>query len=201
MPGLGTLPAADRNLASKRAVLAVMTAAAAILTASGCRNPFNPQSDIELVEISNSTPVAYSAELLINCSTILAQTTVEFNRYQSYLHIVSKNRVIATLRRIRMVYTDPLGNPITAYKDTGGRSYSILERLAPQAGNAAYGYGEGTDTQLTVYPIDNKVLEELDGYQYGTMYLTFTLYGDDENGYDVRLSGTTTIKLYGTCRR
>jgi hypothetical protein len=171
--------------------------------AGGCRNPFNPSADIELVEVTNTSPDASRTQLWVNCTSILSAGTVWYTNYRSTLHFVVKNKVLVTIRRVRMVYTDPLGNEVTTYKNVGGRTFNTLYRFDSPTNNnqANYNYGEGVDNTIDLYPLDSKVLETIDGYPYDIMYVTYTIYGDDENGYDVRLSATTTIVLFGVCKK
>lgn len=185
----------------------------AVAMAGGCRNPFNPSADIELAEITCSNKDTSSNDnkvqvtrpsLWINCTYLKTLSTIDYTQYTATMNFVVKNKVIVTIRRISMVYTDPLGNEITLYKNvSGGRTFSTLYRFSfPANNNSGSGsYGEGVANSIELYPIDSKVYETIKAYPYDTMYVTITAYGDDENGYDVRLSGTVTITFFGECNK
>lgn len=164
--------------------------------AGGCRNPFNPAADVELVEMTTDSEDEW--EILI-FSPQLAVTPIIYSDWEVLNTFVIKNKVGVRLTDVNIVYTDFQGNPVTVYKDSGGRNFKFIARLSPVAAGPQFDFNEGQQTQLRLFVVDPQVIAE---FQAGTlapsvMFAKVTFRGVDDNGYDVKLSGTMTIKGYG----
>lgn len=166
-----------------------------VLCAGGCRNPFDPSCDIELTQLSATTGTTiYIYEAWLPTSGIY-----DFSDWTVTARFMIRNKVAATINSITITYTDLDGNPKTAYKSTGGRTFKMSFRLAPVTSNGEFGDGEGRTTSLQIYVVDQRVMEELrsSSIPYNKVMIANILFrGVDENGYDIRLEGRIAIFLY-----
>jgi hypothetical protein len=178
--------------------------ALAATLATGCRNPFNPSSDIELATFS---AVNYSDEIIIYPSQISGGNgTLPIDNWVADAVFVIKNKVAATITSVNIVYTDSNGNQVTAYKATGGKTFKTTLRLHPMnddnnAGGFGYqnGYGEGEGTVMQVYMVDRQVINEITAPSYPAnkfMFAIITFRGEDDNGYDFKLTAKIGIKYF-----
>jgi hypothetical protein len=161
-----------------------------VLLATGCRNPFDPSCDVEftaLIAGNMNSVFIYSYQ-------IPGSGTINFDPWKVTAQFLVRNKVAALI-----TYTDLDGNEVTAYKATGGRSFRTTFRLAPMTSNSPASQGEGTETTISLYVVDKKVLDELLSPSYPTnkfMFANIVFRGEDENGYDVRLEGRIAIYYY-----
>lgn len=173
--------------------------AGALLLPAGCRNPFNPSSDIQLVEINTSEGAEWGTTYMeIGIYSNQVNTTpIDFTRWPVRFYFRIENKVGVTLRRMNVVYTDYDSKPVTVY-GAAGRDSELLLRLDGIDRNAVG--TTATTWTIIFYIIDDSVLRELMSPSYPpdkVMIANITFRGEDDNGYDVRLSGSTTIKGYG----
>ncbi len=173
---------------------------AGLLVVAGCRNPFNPSSDIELAQLrSNGNGVGDDITIQ---SADLNVPNPFYARWAAIAGFVIKNKVAATLTSVNIVYTDYYGNEVTAYTTTGGKTFKLVRRLTPMDDRNAVSsynpnYGEGSGTDLTIYPIDPLVKATFTpSYTPKFMLATITFRGEDDNGYDWKLVGSIGIKVY-----
>ena len=171
--------------------IAATVALATIL--GGCINPFNPSARVELASI---TANGSTSELIAQYAD-LTRTTINYNLWTVSCHVVVKNTVAVNLSSVNIMYTDIEGNPVTAYATSGGRNYRMMARIEGlNGGNMNYTTAEGNAADIGVQLIDYVVLTELvQGAKI--LYVTITFMGQDDNGYDVKVSGTVTIRVYG----
>ena len=165
----------------------------ALAALAGCNNPFDPKSDVELAELAPHDIIIYQtqipgggAALNLNDWTVLAEFVVN-------------NKVGVNLTSVDITYTDLNGNEVTAYKTTGGRHFKFAYRLEPVTNNDRFDFGEGLSSAVTLYVVDRNVITELQSPAYPSnhfMFAAITFRGEDDNGHDVKLTGTMTIKYY-----
>jgi len=173
---------------ARRAVLFLILAG----LATGCRNPFSPQADIELsdflgneISVKRTTPSSRDASFYFN------------NGLVQPLFVV-KNKVGVIINKVNIVYTDLAGNPVTTYRTTGGKTFRVLWRIPPRFSFATLGEGEGATSVFQFTVLDSNVYTELETQVGSTKALLvhITFYGEDDNGYDVKLTGDLTMKGY-----
>ena len=110
-----------------------------------------------------------------------------------------ENKVGVVLKSVNTVYTDYDDSPVTVYGETG-REYGMLVRLDPIDRNST---GTSVNRTVTLYIIDDSVVRELMSPSYPSspaskvMFANITFRGEDDNGYDVRLTARITIKTFG----
>jgi len=187
-----------------RACLGVPALLAVTLTLAGCRNPFNPSADIELAQL---VAVNYADEVVIYPSQLSGGgSTLPIDQWVADAQFVIKNKVSATITSVNIVYTDLNGNEVTAYKATGGKTYKTTLRLHPMwddnnSGGFSYsgGFSEGEGTLMQIYIVDRQVINEITAPGYPAdkfMFAVVTFRGQDENGYDFKLSAKIGIKYF-----
>ncbi len=170
-------------------IAAALFMAAALAT--GCRNPFDPDCDVELTSLA-----ANGHYIVIFSGSIPSSGSINFDPWKATATFTVKNKVSAVITSVSISYTDLDGNPVTAYKATGGRSFKTTFRLPGVTGN---NQGEGQQTSIELYVVDKKVLDELQSPSYPTnkfMFADIVFRGEDENGYDIRLEGRIAIYYY-----
>lgn len=167
--------------------------------AYSCRNPFNPAAEIELVRMTAQTSFQDEWEILIFSGCCGGAGMINYQEWEVISYFVIKNKVGVTLTNVNIIYTDYQGNPVTLYQNSGGRNFKFIARLSPVAAGPQFDFNEGQQTLIPLFVVDPQVIAE---FQAGTlapqvMFATVTFRGVDDNGYDVKLSGTMTIKAYG----
>jgi len=179
-------------------LIAVCGIAAAVITSRGCRNPFNPSTDIyirEIVATNQWTNNMQFPEMGVYDNHVNAPPYV-YSNWQVTTRFVIRNKVGVNISRVNIVYTNYHGDPVTGYGATG-REFLFMIRLDPyDPGFGGFGTNE---TAVTLFLIDETVLSELLSPSYPSdhiMIATMTFIGEDDNGYDVKLSGKITIKGY-----
>lgn len=172
------------------ALLAIAASAAAF---TGCRNPFLPSADIQISNITfpGVTSGAGTATEMVVYSSI----TPDYYSYRVSVDFLSLNKVEVNLTSVNIFYTDLSGNPVTAYSTSGGRTIKLMNRLYPLTSNDP----NGNPTTITLLALDTRVYQELQSPTLLPKYIicTMTFRGEDENGYDVKLTGQFTIKGFG----
>lgn len=180
-----------------RAVLGLL-----LLTVIGCRNPFNPSADIELASFRANS---FADEIIIYPSQLTGGSgTLAIGNWEASATFVIKNKVGATITSINIVYTDYAGNEVTVYRATGGKTFKTVMRLHPMnddnnAANYGNNQGEGNGTILPVFMVDRQVISEITAPGYPAdrfMFAIITFRGEDDNGYDFKLSAKIGIKYY-----
>jgi hypothetical protein len=178
-----------------RAIARAAVVAAVLLGTGGCRNPFDPSADIELTQLTGN----YGPSVVIYQAAELGGTTKPFSNWTVTCHFTYKNKVAAYLTSVTVTYTDMDGNPVTAYKSIGGRTFKITFRIEGVRDNTGSDEGEGSGTSLSLRVVDGRVLDEITSSSYPgdkVMYANVVLRGQDDNGYDLRLEGRIAIFLY-----
>ncbi len=171
----------------------------ALASASGCRNPFEPSADIELVALEwNNGP---NSVILVG-QTDAAATPLNLNIWRARARVVVRNKVDVLISSASITYTDYDGNEVTAYRNIGGRVLKFTQWCRGVTDNSEFSDGdgevEGRQTTIDMYIVDNVVIQELRSPAYptnGFMFAHVVLRGEDVNGYDVRLEGMITIQL------
>ena len=118
------------------------------------------------------------------------------NDWSAFTVFRIRNKVPATLTSINIQYTDMQGNPVTVYRATGGKTFRTHYRLNTMTSNSAL---NGVGTVVTVFVVDRQVLNEITAPGYPAdryMIAIVTFRGEDDNGYDFKLSGKLSIKYY-----
>jgi hypothetical protein len=170
-------------------------AAGLLLLAAGCRNPFNPSADIEMYELEPS-------ELVIQKSDVPTTGTPWYPNWSVTCRFLIRNKVGVNIKSVNLVYTDVAGNLVTAYRLTGGKNYKMAARLTPvnRDGDIIWGVeAEGIGTDLSIWAVDRNVIEEIvaESGNNRVIVLHITFRGEDDNGYDVKLSGEVNIRGQG----
>ena len=167
--------------------------------AGGCRNPFNPAAEVELASMTTQFGNEWEIFLFSGCCS--GGTTINYSTWEVDCSFVVKNKVGVRLTDVNIIYTDFQGNQVTLYKDSGGRNFKFLARLEPLSAGPGFNFpfGEGQNSVIPMFVVDPQVIAE---FQAGTlapqvMFATITFRGVDDNGYDVKLAATMTIKAYG----
>jgi hypothetical protein len=176
-----------------------VAAAGLLLLAAGCRNPFNPSSDIELYEL---TPGNGMADLVIQKSDVPTTGTPSYGNWSLNCRFLIRNKVGVNIKSVNLVYTDVAGNLVTAYRLTGGKNYKLAARLTPVNRDSEIIWGsegEGTGTDISIWAVDRNVIEEMVAMSGSNrvIILHVTFRGEDDNGYDVKLSGEVPIRGQG----
>jgi len=165
-------------------------AAMAFATAfSGCRNPFLPSADIQVDSINFLGDFSELQEM-----PVFAATT-DLNIYQVKVSFWLRNKIDVKITSVNIFYTDLAGNPVTVYATTGGRTMKLQSRLyAP----TNYDATTRTTPDITLLALDRRVFDALLDPTLTPKYIlcTMTFRGEDDNGYDVKLSTQFTIKGY-----
>lgn len=165
------------------------------LVAAGCRNPFAPSADIELVQITHESSGRNEIPVL---RTPPPRNEAFFYGGAAQAVFVSKNKVGAQITRVTIVYTDLAGNLVTSYRTTGGRTYRVNTRIGPRVDRSTLGFGKGATTGMAIYVLDASVYDELESQVGNTRAVIahLTLRGEDDEGNDLSFSGDITIKGY-----
>ena len=177
-----------------RVVLALLAG----LGAAGCRNPFSPQADIELAHIYDASDSA-RFELRVQRQTPPIQEWVYTTFGMAVPIFIVKNKVGVNITKVNIVYTDLAGNPVTTYRTTGGKTFRVLWHMDPRFDfTNSYG-GEGVGWGFGIVVLDGNVYTELANQVGDTKAVIahLTFWGEDDNGYDVKLTGAITIKGFG----
>ena len=164
-----------------------------------CRNPFNPAAEVELVQMTTVANFVEEWEILIYSGCCSAGSPIDYTQWQVTATFVIKNKVGVVLNSVNIIYTDYDGNPVTLYKDTGGRNFKIIARLDPVQAGPEFDFNEGHQNLVTLFVVDPQVIAEFQAATLSpqVMFATVTFRGVDDNGYDVKLSGKMTIKGFG----
>ena len=163
------------------------------ILATGCINPFLPSSDITLTDLVSSN---FNSDE-IDVYQVDTTGTLDLTKWEATAIFRIKNKVTATVTSINVEYTDLSGNPVTTYKLLGGKSFKTHYRLTPMT--TENGNVGGVTTSLTVYIVDALVLNELLAPSYPSnkfMFALVTFRGEDDNGYDFKLSAKLGIKYF-----
>ncbi len=168
------------------------------LTATGCRNPFMPSADADINRIScngNTEEIsAYFDDL------DPASTTPLYGDYVVNVNFILRNKVGIDLTTANMVFTDLAGNPLaTAYGATG-KTMKLMARLYPMNAANSYDTVQGNLTNsVRLIVIDRRVVDAMMDPSLSPKFIIckLTLRGEDDNGYDVKLTTDITIKGYG----
>jgi hypothetical protein len=172
-----------------RRLAALLAIAISLVPLGGCRNPFLPSTDISIPGIEfpgiGSTPEM----------TVFAATTVDYYMYRTTVYFTIHNKVDVVISSANITYTDLAGNPVSAYAATGGKNVKLKCRLYAPLTNDP----NGNITALTLLALDTRVYEALQDPTLSPKYIicTMTFRGEDDNGYDVKLTAQFTIKGYG----
>lgn len=172
-----------------------LLAGLALLLTGGCRNPFEPSSDIELARLqSNGT--GSGATILVHANDA-AQTQLNLNLWKVSVRVVIRNKVDVYLTSASITYTDYDGNEVTSYRSIGGRNLKFTVFCRGVTDDTAFGETEGAAKDFDLYVVDANVIRELRSPSYpdtNVMFANIVIRGEDANGYDVRLEGQITIQ-------
>ena len=173
-------------------IAALAMALAGTATLAGCRNPFLPSSDVETAYVYLNG-VSESREIPVFKIDFPAADPKYF-KYRLTVTFAVNNKVGISLTSVNMSYADSNGNPVTSYKTSGGKTLKFMARLNGAINNTGPGY-----SYVELLVIDSKVIEALDDPVLSPKYITCTVTfrGEDDNGYDVKLTEQFTIKGYG----
>lgn len=165
-------------------------AAAGLVLAVGCRNPFSPSSDVELAEITANG----GASIILTSGNVSAPQP-PYENWRATCHVLIRNKVAVTLESVSLNYVDLNGNPVTQYANTGGRNFKIVLRCLAVQGNGEFDLSEGRETAFQLDIADAAVLAEFRGVvePADVIFANLDLRGEDDNGYDVKLSGRIPI--------
>lgn len=190
-----------RRATLQGSVISGLALGIALLSLSGCRNPFVPASEVSLVRLTALETVLGRTEYVPEVEVQFQSTTLDKTDLQGwmvYAHFLVSNRVGVNLSRVNIVYTNVLGQEITQYRTSGGKSYKIMARLEPVSSQtvpyAREGYARGIVSIIPISVVDNLVFSELS--LSNVIFAHVTFWGEDDNGYDVKLSSQITIKGY-----
>lgn len=176
-----------------RRVSAALLVAACVVLPTGCINPFLPSSDITLTDLVSSNNSSDEIDVYQSDTT----GTLDLTKWEATATFRIKNKVTATITSINVEYTDLSGSPVTPYKLVGGKSFKTHYRLTPMT--TANGNVGGVTTSLTIYIVDALVVNELVAPSYPSnkfMFAVVTFRGEDDNGYDFKLSAKLGIKYF-----
>lgn len=178
---------------------APLASALVLVLVTGCRNPFEPSSDIELTTITASGwgGGQNNGSTVLVHATDAASATVDLNRWRTSIRVVIRNKVDVYLTSASIVYTDLDGNEVTSYRSIGGRNLKFTIFCRGVQGSGEFDETEGSGTTFDLFIVDVAVLRELQSPAYpdtNVMFANLVLRGEDANGYDVRLEGQLTIQ-------
>lgn len=184
-----------------RRAIAPLLCGLALLATGGCRNPFEPSSDIELTHIESANgSFGQGATLMVHSSDASAVPLV-LDRWTVRFRVVIRNKVSVYLRSAAITYTDLDGNEVTSYRNIGGRNLKFTVLCRSVTDNAEFGDGdneaEGRATTFSLFVVDSPVITAIKSSSYPAtkvMIASIVLRGEDENGYDVRLEGQIAIQ-------
>ncbi len=186
----------SRSSSARGAALTVSIAVWALVPLAGCRNPFSPSADVELIRMSGNR--GYN-EIQVEQETTLNEG--HFQGWRAFALFIVRNRVGVNIRSVNIVYTNMAGEEVTPYRTSGGKSYKLSARLEPVPDQQApTNYGAtgtyGMERTLDVYVVDRKVYETLENMPGTNLVIIahVTFFGEDDNGYDVKLSSSISIK-------
>jgi hypothetical protein len=174
---------------ARLAALGLAVAGMTILT--GCRNPFLPSSDVDTGYLGSAN-MENTREIPVFATDF--GSSPNYYKYRLTVNFFVKNKVGLSITSVNMTYADMSGNPVTAYKASGGKTMKFMARLNGAVDNTNPQY-----TTLELLVIDSKVIETLQDPVLNPKYMncTLTFRGEDDNGYDVKLTQQFTIKGYG----
>jgi hypothetical protein len=162
---------------------------------AGCRNPFDPSSDVELAQVWNSRG---GQNVLIYATEIPASGSLNLDPYVIRFDVLIRNKVDVTLTSATATFTDVNGVPVTPYQSTGGKSFTIFQRVEGVTNNDEFSNSEGRVTSFGLFIVDTRVVQTFQNTPPpgNIMYCRIVLRGEDENGYDVRLEGQIPILYF-----
>ena len=163
---------------------------ASVMAFSGCRNPFLPSSDVQIGSIDFPGIFLSPSEM-----SVFNTGSPNLNDYRVQVVFWILNKVGVNITSVNIYFTDIAGNPVTPYKDSGGKTMRLMTRMAPPTSNDPNGNTYG----ITLLALDRTVWDTLADPTLLPKYIycTITFRGEDDNGYDVKLSAQFTIKGYG----
>ncbi len=182
--------------------LRLAAAATALLLATGCRNPFLPDADISIsgITMPTMTYIANLPEMPVFAFDFPSGSPGQYTNYMVRVYFQLVNRVGVSITSVNMVFTDTAGNMVTSYAAVGGKTVKIMTRLEPidQSSGVAPNSPGGALIGLDFLVLDRRVIETLSDPNLQPKYLlcTLTFRGEDDNGYDVKLSTQFSIKGY-----
>lgn len=173
----------------------------ALVATGGCRNPFEPSSDIELTHVESATGTDGQGSTLLVHSSHASAVPLDLGRWRVRFRVVIRNKVSVYLNSAAITYTDLDGNEVTSYRNIGGRSLKFTLLCRGVVDNAEFGDGdnevEGRATTFDLFVVDSPVIQTIKSSSYPAtkvMIASIILRGEDENGYDVRLEGQIAIQ-------
>jgi len=171
----------------------------ALRLVAGCRNPFLPDSDISIsgVEMPTMSSLYYLPEMPVFAADFPAGSPGNYSNYMVRVNFRIINRVGVSLSSVNMVFTDTAGNLVTSYATSGGKTVKLMTRLEP-ADMSVANYPGGAVIGIDFLVLDRRVVETLNdpNLQPKYLYCTLTFRGEDDNGYDVKLTTQFSIKGY-----
>jgi len=171
-------------------LIAFAASMAAVVLISGCRNPFLPSADISISNIS-----AAESALLNSAELPVYNSTPNYYSYRVRVDFLLLNKVGVNITSVNIFYTDQYGVPVSDYKKSGGKNLKLRQHMTPPANNDPNGRTESIELLVLDPQIYTAILEPTLTPKY--ILATMTFRGEDENGYDIKLTAQITIKGYG----
>lgn len=184
-----------------RRVRAVFTMAAAALLATGCRNPFSPNAVVTIESITalgGNTAGTSIFSVQASQALSLYQNNAGFHLVTIALRNYSSVDVLFTSYSV--VYRDLyLNAPVATLGGAAGLRFPMTYTLGPFNDNrSSLSWFPDTVTIMAITPAFADYIQngDLNMRLGGGADLEITLYGQDANGYDVRVTGTLHVELY-----
>lgn len=180
---------------------APLIAGLALLLTGGCRNPFEPSSDIELTRIlaTGSKQGQGGATILVTASDA-SSTQPNLRWWTTSFRVVIRNKVSVYLTSASIMYTNEAGDDPTSYRSVSGRNLKFTVFCPGVTDDTSFDMTEGHQTDFDMFIVDKNVLQALKSLQSNiteqpVIFANIVIRGEDENGYDVRLEGQITIQF------
>ncbi len=179
-----------------RARLSAALGAALVATlAAGCRNPFDPKADIRFARFFTSIDFGYILTISQNDANNLS-TPANAGRIMVIIQLDNFSTVSATYTGYSVVYRQLFDNqPIADCGGAAGRRFKTLMRVPALQNNTSVPFQDSYDlpivtTELLTYIANTTSL------QSGGIDCEITLYGEDENGHDIRTEAVLHIDVF-----
>lgn len=169
------------------------------LPASGCRNPFNPAAKVRFERFYAGSTFEYFLSINQGTANTLITGTGSFANVEAIAtraQFVNSSTVPAFITGYSVVYRQvATGLPIPECGGAVGRRFQVHFPVIELASNASAPLGQVFNVQIVTSELVTFIANNLDTTS-GGIDCEVTFYGEDDNGYDIKLDASLHIDVF-----